>query len=128
DWRPEWLRRTGAALALAGVIIPFIAALGRCTLAVVRLTNVMSRHRPRAVVTTLVLGTVWVTCFNLGVQFSGVAFATKGYTGFLANRIQNVRNGLGDAKVFEKQSAVDAFAATPPDQLLTGLHGKDVLF
>ena len=47
---------------------------------------------------------------------------------FLANRSPDVRNGLGDAKVFAKQSAVDAFAATPPDQLLTGLRGKDVLF
>ncbi|MET9790540.1 sulfatase [Streptomyces canus] len=128
DWLRESFGRTGEVLAIAGVIILFIAVLVLCTLAVVRLTNVMSRHRPRAVLTTLVLGTVWVTCFNLGVQFGGVAFATKGYTGFLANRVQNVRNGLGDAKVFEKQSAVDAFAATPPDQLLTGLRGKDVLF
>ncbi|MFJ4201279.1 sulfatase [Streptomyces sviceus] len=128
DWLRESFGRTGEVLAVTGVIVLFIALLALCTWATVRLTNVMSRHRPQAVGTTLVLGTVWVTCFTVGVQFGGVSFATKGNTEFLANRVQHVRNGLGDAKVFEKQSAIDAFAATPPDQLLTGLRGKDVLF
>ncbi|MEU0027202.1 sulfatase [Streptomyces sp. NPDC006335] len=128
DWLRESFGRTGEVLAVTGVIVLFLALLALSTWAVVRLADVMSRHRPRAVGTTLVLGTVWVTCFTVGVQFGGVSFATKGNTEFLANRVQHVRNGLGDAKVFEKQSAVDAFAATPPDQLLTGLRGKDVLF
>ncbi|MEU0944199.1 sulfatase [Streptomyces canus] len=128
DWLRESFGRTGEVLAVTGVIVLFIALLALSTWATVRLTNVMSRHRSQAVGTTLVLGTVWVTCFTVGVQFGGVSFATKGNTEFLANRVQHVRNGLGDAKVFEKQSAVDAFAATPPDQLLTGLRGKDVLF
>ncbi|MGX1472206.1 UNVERIFIED_CONTAM: hypothetical protein RKD50_001014 [Streptomyces canus] len=128
DWLRESFGRTGEVLAVAGVIVLFIALLALSTWAVVRLANVMSRHRQTAVGTTLVLGTVWVTCFTVGVQFGGVSFATKGNTEFLANRVQHVRNGLGDAKVFAKQSAVDAFAATPPDQLLTGLRGKDVLF
>lgn len=128
DWLRETFGRTGEILAVIGVIVLFLALLALCTWAMVRLTNVMSRHRQTAVGTTLVLGTVWVTCFTVGVQFGGVSFATKGNTEFLANRVQHVRNGLGDAKVFEKESAVDAFAATPPDQLLTGLHGKDVLF
>ncbi|WP_280846731.1 MULTISPECIES: sulfatase [unclassified Streptomyces] len=128
DWLRESFGRTGEVLAVTGVIVLFLALLALCTWAMVRLTNLMSRHRQTAVGTTLVLGTVWVTCFTVGVQFGGVSFATKGNTEFLANRVQHVRNGLGDAKVFEKESAVDAFAATPPDQLLTGLRGKDVLF
>ncbi|MEU1480349.1 sulfatase [Streptomyces sp. NPDC005760] len=128
DWLRESFGRTGEILAVAGVIVLFIGLLALCTWAMVRLTDVMSRHRHTAVGTTLVLGTVWVTCFTVGVQFGGVSFATKGNTEFLANRVQHVRNGLGDAKVFEKESAVDAFAATPPDRLLTGLRGKDVLF
>ncbi|KUM86881.1 MULTISPECIES: LTA synthase family protein [Streptomyces] len=128
DWLKETFGRTGEVLAVIGVIVLFLALLALCTWATLRLTNVMSRHRSRSVGTILVLGTVWVTCFTVGVQFGGVSFATKGNTEFLANRVQQVRNGLGDAQVFEKQSAVDAFAATPPDQLLTGLRGKDVLF
>lgn len=114
DWLRETFGRTGEILAVIGVIVLFLALLALCTWAMVRLTNVMSRHRQTAVGTTLVLGTVWVTCFTVGVQFGGVSFATKGNTEFLANRVQHVRNGLGDAKVFEKESAVDAFAATLP--------------
>ncbi|MDL5199511.1 sulfatase [Streptomyces sp. ALI-76-A] len=128
DFVRESFGRSGEVLAVAGVIVLLIAVLALSTLSVVRLTNLMARHRPAAVRSVLVLGTVWVTCFTLGVQVGGVTIATKGNTEFLANRVQNVRNGLGDAKVFEKQAAADAFAATPPDQLLTGLRGKDVLF
>ncbi|WP_051858171.1 LTA synthase family protein [Streptomyces cellulosae] len=128
DFVKDSFGRTGEVLATVGAILLLIAVLTLSTLAVVRLTNVMARHRQAAVHTTLVLGTAWVTCFTLGVQVGGVTIATKGNTEFLANRVQNVRNGLGDAKVFEKKARVDAFAATPPDQLLTGLRGKDVLF
>ncbi len=128
DFVKDSFGRTGEVLATVGAVLLLIAVLTLSTLAVVRLTNVMARHRQAAVHTTLVLGTAWVTCFTLGVQVGGVTIATKGNTEFLANRVQNVRNGLGDAKVFEKKARVDAFAATPPDQLLTGLRGKDVLF
>ena len=38
-----------------------------------------------------------------------------------------VSEGLKDGEAFRKQAAVDAFADVPPDQLLTGLRGKDVL-
>ena len=128
DFVRESFGRSGEVVAIAGAIVLLIAVLTLSTLAVVRLTNVMARHHRTAVHTALVLGTAWVTCFTLGVQVGGVTVATKGNTEFLANRVQSVYNGLGDAKVFEKQAAVDAFAATPPDQLLTGLRGKDVLF
>ncbi|MCD7444643.1 sulfatase [Streptomyces lincolnensis] len=128
DFLRESFGRTGQVLAVVGVIVLFAAVLALSTLAVVRLTNVMARHRPAAVRTTLVLGTAWITCFTLGAQVGGVTIATKGNSEFLANRVQNVYNGLGDAKVFEKEAGADAFADTPPDQLLTGLRGKDVLF
>jgi hypothetical protein len=65
---------------------------------------------------------------TLGLQIGTVPIATKGNAEFLGNRVEQVRAGLKDARVFEKQAAVDAFAKTPPDQLLTGLRGKDVLF
>ncbi|CAM5396595.1 hypothetical protein SPURM210S_05830 [Streptomyces purpurascens] len=88
----------------------------------------MVNHRPVAARTTLVLGTAWITAMTLGVQVGSVPFATKGNAEFLGNRVEQVRAGLKDARVFQKQAAVDAFAKTPPDQLLTGLRGKDVLF
>lgn len=128
DWMKDSFGRTGEVLAIIGVIVLLIAVLVFSALAMVRLSNVLARHRPMAVRTTLVLGVVWITCFTLSVQVGGVTLATKGYSTFLANRVQYVRDGLGDADVFKKQLTVDAFANTPSDQLLTGLRGKDVLF
>ncbi|MFD4506519.1 sulfatase [Streptomyces sp. NPDC058457] len=128
DWVKDSFGHTGEVLAVIGVIVLLVAVLVLSALAMVRLANVLDRYRPAAVSTTLVLGTVWITCFSLGVQFAGIPFATKGYSQFLANRVQYVRDGLGDADVFKKQLAVDAYANTPSDQLLTGLRGKDVLF
>jgi hypothetical protein len=128
DFLRESFGRTGQVLAVAGVIVLFVAVLVLTTLAMVRLTNLMVRHRPVAARTTLILGTAWITCVTLGVQVTSVPVATKGNAEMLGNRVEQVRAGLKDARVFDKQAAVDAFADTPPDQLLKGLRGKDVLF
>ncbi|WP_374200278.1 sulfatase [Streptomyces sp. AC555_RSS877] len=128
DFLRESFGRSGQLLVVTGVIVLLVAVLALSTWAVIRLATVVDRHRTVAVPTTLVLGTAWVACFTLGVQSGGSPFASKGNSEVLANRVEYVRNGLGDAKVFQKQAAADAFADTPPDQLLTGLRGKDVLF
>ncbi|WP_371131864.1 sulfatase [Streptomyces sp. cf386] len=124
----ETFGRTGQVLAVVGVIVLLLAVLVLMTLAMVRVTNLMVRHRPTAARTTLILGTAWMTCMTLGVQVAGVPLATKGNAEFVNNRVEQVRAGLKDGQIFQKQAAVDAFAQTPPDQLLTGLRGKDVLF
>ncbi|AZM63828.1 MULTISPECIES: sulfatase [unclassified Streptomyces] len=124
----ESFGRAGQVLAVIGVIVLFLAVLVLMTLATVRLTGLMVRHRPVATRTTLVLGVAWMTCVTLGVQHSGLPVAAKVDADIVGNRVEQVRAGLRDARVFEKQAAVDAFARTPPDQLLTGLRGKDVLF
>ncbi len=128
DFLRESFGRSGQVLVVTGVIVLLVAVLALSTWAVIRLATVVDRYRTVAVPTTLVLGTAWVACFTLGVQSGGSPFASKGNSEVLANRVEYVRNGLGDAKVFQKQAAADAFADTPPDQLLTGLRGKDVLF
>ncbi|MET7453401.1 sulfatase [Streptomyces sp. NPDC005574] len=128
DWTKDSFGRSGEVLAIIGLIVLLVLVLVLSALATARLANVMARHRSVAVRGTLVLGTAWIICFTLGVQSGGVTVATKGYSQYLANRVQYVRDGLGDADVFKKQLAVDAFASTPKDQLLTGLRGKDVLF
>lgn len=124
----ESFGRTGQVLAVVGVIVLIAAVLVLMTLAMVRVTNLMVRHRAVAARTTLILGTAWITCMTLSIQVTSVPLATKGNAEFLNNRIEQVRAGLRDGRVFQKQAAVDAFAKTPPDQLLTGLRGKDVLF
>ncbi|KOT37397.1 sulfatase [Streptomyces caelestis] len=128
DFVRESFGRGGQVLAVAGVIVLFAALLVLMTLATVRLTGLMARHRPAAVRTVLVLGVVWITCVTVGVRVAGVPVATRGTAEMLGNRVEQVRAGLRDARVFEKEAALDAFAKTPPDRLLTGLRGKDVLF
>lgn len=128
DFLKDSLGRSGEVLVVIGVIVLLIAVLVLSALAMVRLADLMARHRPVAVRGTLVLGTAWIVCFTMSVQPGGVTIATKGYSQYLTNKVQYVREGLGDAEVFEKQLHVDAFAGTPSDQLLTGLRGKDVLF
>ncbi|WP_327692875.1 sulfatase [Streptomyces sp. NBC_00459] len=128
DFLKDSLGRSGEVLAVIGVIVLLIAVLVLSALAMVRLADLMARHRPVSVRGTLVLGTAWIVCFTMGAQAGGVTIATKGYSQYLTNKVQYVREGLGDAEVFEKQLHVDAFADTPSDQLLTGLRGKDVLF
>ncbi|MFH0517875.1 sulfatase [Streptomyces sp. M41] len=124
----ESFGRSGQVLAVAGVIVLIVAVLVLMTLAMVRMTNLLVRHRAVATRTTLILGTAWITCMTLSIQIAGVPLATKGNAEFVNNRIDQVQAGLKDGRVFQKQAAVDAFAKTPPDELLTGLRGKDVLF
>lgn len=128
DFLRESFGRTGQVLAVTGVVVLFVVLLVLTALAVVRLSNLMVRHRRAAGRTVLVLGTAWITCMTLGLQIGTVPVATKGNAEFVGNRVEQVRAGLRDARVFRKQAAVDAFAKTPPDRLLTGLRGKDVLF
>ncbi|MFE2530697.1 sulfatase [Streptomyces sp. NPDC059371] len=127
DWVKDSFGRSGETLAVVGVIVLVIAVLALSVLAMMRLANVLARHRTGSVRATLVLGVAWVVCFTMGAQTGGVTIATKGYAQYLSNRVQYVRDGLGDADVYKKQMAVDAFAKTPSDQLLTGLRGKDVM-
>ncbi|MFE9835598.1 sulfatase [Streptomyces sp. NPDC005551] len=124
----ESVGRTGALLAVIAVVALVVALLVLVALAVVRLSSLLAGHRQAAVRTTLVLGTAWITCVTLGVQVTDVPVAAKLDANLLENRAHQVRAGIRDGRVFARQASVDAFADTPPDQLLTGLRGKDVLF
>ncbi|MEU1168782.1 hypothetical protein ABZ372_55245, partial [Streptomyces sp. NPDC005921] len=70
----------------------------------------------------------WVTCATFGLQLGGAPVASTLDAQLVDERVRAVRAGLADARVFRAESAVDAFAKTPPNRLLTGLRGKDVLF
>ncbi|MFE6742495.1 alkaline phosphatase family protein [Streptomyces tubercidicus] len=120
--------QAGATGAVIGVVALVLALLALMTLAVVRLTRVMVRHNAVATRTTLVLGTVWITCAALGVQLAGVPVASTNTADLVQDSAQRLRASLADQQVFAKEAHVDAFRDTPPDQLLTGLRGKDVLF
>lgn len=117
----------GALAATIGLIVLLAGLVALLVLSVLRLTRVMVRNRNTTGRTLLVLGTAWITCSTLTLEFSGVPVASHSAATLVENRVEAVRTGLKDGKAFEKQAAVDAFADVPPDQLLTGLRGKDVL-
>jgi hypothetical protein len=76
----------------------------------------------------VLLGTAWLACSTLGVQFLGVPVASRSATQHVQDGIDRVNNTLKDEQVFAKQAAIDKFKNTPSSQLLSGLRGKDVIF
>ncbi|MFD7709589.1 sulfatase [Streptomyces sp. NPDC059786] len=122
------LGATGATVAVVAVVVIILALFALLALAVVRLGNVMARHNAVATRTVLALGTVWVLCMETGAQFAGVHVAADHAAGLVQYRVRAVRDTLRDEAAFEEQAKHDKFGSTPPDQLLTGLRGKDMMF
>ncbi|MGW7425363.1 sulfatase [Streptomyces sp. NPDC054813] len=128
DFVRESFGRTSEVLAIAGALLLVVAVLVLTVLAMVRLADRMARSRPPAGHAILALAVAWVTCAIFGLQAGGAPVASTLDAQLVDDRVRAVRAGLADARVFETEARVDAFAGTPPDQLLTGLRGKDVLF
>ncbi|MFF5362597.1 sulfatase [Streptomyces scabiei] len=118
---------TAALAVTVGVIALTLVLPVLMTLAVARISRLMTRNRHTAGRTLLVLGTAWIVCSTLTLEVADVPVASHSAATLVENRIESVSDGLKDGEAFRKQSAVDAFADVPPEQLLTGLRGKDVL-
>ncbi|MFI6487488.1 sulfatase-like hydrolase/transferase [Streptomyces sp. NPDC050564] len=123
----DTMGKKGALGIVVVVVLIVLAVLALMTLSVVRLGNLLARYTERATRTTLVMAIVWVTCAALGVQFTGVPIASEHTTLVVQDRAERVRNTIRDEAAFAKIAKKDAFADTPPDQLLTGLRGKDMM-
>lgn len=120
--------RTDANLAVAGAAVLGVAVLVLTTLAVLRLTRVAADHRRWSLQAVTALGAVWVLCSVLGAQIvSGTPIASASAAGLAFNEVRAVRAGVEDNAVFADEIRHDRFRDTPGDQLLTGLHGKDVI-
>ncbi|WP_217551928.1 sulfatase [Streptomyces sp. GbtcB6] len=128
DYVRESFGRTSEVLAIAGALLLAVTVPVVTVLALVRLAERMARRRPPAGRAALVLAVAWVTCATFGLRTGGAPVAATLDAQLVDDRVQAVRAGLADARVFAAEAAVDAFERTPPDRLLTGLRGKDVLF
>ncbi|GAA4090507.1 CDP-alcohol phosphatidyltransferase family protein [Nocardioides kongjuensis] len=114
-----------AVLTLAGVLALVTALAVVLTWAVGRAARASAAH-PRTTWRSLAaLGTVWVVCAAFGGPVDHVAAA--GSAGLVVDTVDQVRADRRDTRVFARELATDAYAATPADQLLRGLQGKDVL-
>jgi hypothetical protein len=115
--------KAGAIAAAVGIGVIVIAVLVLMTLAVRRLTGLAARHHTAAARGLVVFGVAWVACALLGAQI----VPGERVAGVASSRLLQVPASLQDHKEFAKEASVDDFRATPGNELLTGLHGKDVL-
>ncbi|MFF4782174.1 CDP-alcohol phosphatidyltransferase [Streptomyces griseorubiginosus] len=115
-----------AAMVAAIVLVLLVPTV--MTLATVRLSGLLTRHRQRAVRGTLVAATVWITCSALGLQILGPPLASEHTAALTGIQAQRVVSTLRDEAAFEKVAKVDAFGNTPGSQLVRDLRGKDMIF
>ena len=114
-----------AAIAAVVLVVVVIVALA---LAMLRVGRVVGRHRPAAARAVAVLAVAWVACLAVGAQLvAPVPVASRSAAALAYDKVRQVPASLRDERVFAEQAAVDAFRATAPDDLLSGLRGKDVV-
>ncbi|MGW1724428.1 CDP-alcohol phosphatidyltransferase [Streptomyces sp. NPDC002306] len=119
---------TVTLLLTIGVFAVVVLLLVLVALALVRLGNLLDRHRAGATRATLLVGTVWITCTALGLQFGGTPIASQHTAGVFKYQVRAVQETLQDEAAFAKEAGRDTFGNTPPDQLVPDLRGKDVIF
>jgi hypothetical protein len=113
-----------AAAVLAVAVVALMAwAVGRsCRLVVVP-------HRRAAIATVAVATTVWTGCLAAGAELApGTEVASDSTATLALYRALEARADVADLRQFESEIPVDPFRATPDDQLLASLRGKDVVF
>ncbi len=117
-----------AVLAGIGVVLATLGLLVGLPAAAVRLARVARQHRPSSAVALAVLTLLWVVGAAASVEAPSGRPASAADTSTTAlKHVQAVRDGLQDRADFQRLSAQDPYAAVPPDALLTGLRGKDVV-
>ena len=120
---------TGADLAVAGAALLVLVVPALTSWAVLRLTRLAERHRAAAARTVLALSAAWVTLALLGSHFVSTVFISSDTAITLArDTALTVPAGIRDKQAFTAEAAVDRFRDTAPQDLLTGLKGKDVVF
>jgi phosphatidylglycerophosphate synthase len=117
-----------AYLVVAGAAILIVSILVLTTLAVRRLIRVAASHRRWSLPAVVGLAAVWLLCLVLGAQLvSQVPIASTSAASLAVDEVVAVRAGIRDRATFADEIRRDRFGATPGDQLLTGLRGKDVV-
>jgi phosphatidylglycerophosphate synthase len=124
----ETFGRRAAQLTVAAAVVIALAALLIPALAVGRLTRVAARHPGRSLRCVGVLTAVWSLCWVFGAQVSGAGIASLSAAHLAVTEVQAVQADVRDQARFRALIArQDAYRSTPPDRLLKGLRGKDVL-
>jgi hypothetical protein len=116
-----------AAAILASVIVIVLIVL--MALAMLRITRLIGGQRRTTTRVVAVLSVVWLGAAALGTQLvAPVPFASRSTAALAYQEATQVPVSLHDQAEFDALAGVDAFRNTPNSDLLTALHGKDVIF
>lgn len=109
------------ALLVAGLLVAVVFAVRRCATA-------LMRHRARA---SRVLAAVMTICLVVNVVGAqivpGVPVFSAGVTSLAAQRVERWISAAGEQRAFEAARLTDPLRNVPPERLLGGLRGKDVV-
>ncbi|SHI24357.1 Phosphoglycerol transferase MdoB [Streptomyces sp. 3214.6] len=119
---------TVALVAAIGVVLLVVLVMVVMALATVRLSGILVSNTRQATRGTLIAGTAWITCSVLSLQYAGMPVASDRVAHTVASEARRVRDTLRDEAAFGKEARADAFGATPADQLVPDLRGKDMIF
>jgi hypothetical protein len=114
--------RSTANLVVDFVVVFVVGLVAVSVWGLLRLTRAAADHRRRALQVAAAFGVVWVA-----LRIVDTPVATTSASALAVREVRAVHSGLNAPEALSRQIARDRFAATPGDQLLTGLRGKDVL-
>jgi hypothetical protein len=128
DYLTTSLGRVGAIGVAIGVVLLAGILLVLTMLSVLRLSRIVVRHRTGSVIGVAVLSASWIVAALLGARFvAGEPIAARSAFQLGSDKAVQIRSSLHDREAFAKELALDRFAHTSPDRLLTALRGKDVI-
>jgi hypothetical protein len=114
--------RSTANLVVDFVVVFVVVLIAASVWGLLRLTRTAADHRRRALQAVALLGVAWVA-----LRVVGTPVATTSASALAVREVRSVHSGLNAPKALARQIARDRFAATPGDELLTGLRGKNVM-
>ena len=133
-WSGAWellhssLGDTVAVLVVAAAGLVVLAVLAGTTWACRRLARLLDGHPAAAVPLLAALAALWITCAATGLRaVPPYPVASTSSTTKIIGEVTAVREGLVDQDRFAVELAQDRFRAVPPDHLLAGLRGQEVL-
>ncbi|MDQ7903942.1 sulfatase [Phytohabitans sp. ZYX-F-186] len=120
--------QAGAVGAVVGAVVLAVAVPVLLAFSVLRLSTVAAMHRTAAARVAGALAAAWVACAVAGVEVvPGEPVAARDTAALAYDHGKQVVTSFQDRQEFADEAAVDAFRDVPPEQLLAGLRGKDVV-
>jgi phosphatidylglycerophosphate synthase len=114
--------RSTADLVVDFVVVFVVALVALSVWGLLRVTRAAADHRRRALQVAAAFGVAWVA-----LRIVDAPVATTSASALAVREVRAVHSGLNAPQTLAREIRTDRFAATPGDQLLTGLRGKNVL-